>query len=43
MDNLFIWLIVGILVVCCVVPMLFMGKHGDKNKGGRSEDDSGKP
>lgn len=41
MDNIFIWLIIGLVAVFCVLPMLFMGKHKDKNNS-KNDDGSGK-
>lgn len=38
--DLFFWLILGILVACCVIPMFFMGKHGRKKSDDKSDDGS---
>lgn len=36
--TLFSWLILGLLLACCVIPMLFMGKRGS----GKRDDSSKK-
>lgn len=29
-----IWIVLGLLVACCVVPMLMMGRRGQSGSGG---------
>lgn len=38
--DLFLVLIVGLLIACCVIPMLFMAKNG-KNKSDDKSDGNG--
>lgn len=44
--DLFLVLIVGLVIACCVIPMLFMAKNGrkkgDDNLGGKGDDGAGK-
>lgn len=40
MENPFMWLIIGLLIACCVIPMIFMRKHKPKKTGGTSDDKS---
>jgi hypothetical protein len=35
-----IWIVLGLLVVCCVMPMLRKGRHG-KNASGEHGKDTG--
>lgn len=27
------WIVIGLLVACCAIPMLFMGRHGRRGRG----------
>lgn len=46
-GNIGIWLLLGVLVACCVVPMLMMGRHGkrggDKDKHTPPQSGTGGP
>lgn len=42
MDLTF-FLILGLLVACCVIPMYFMGKKDSKKTDSPADDSSNKP
>ena len=35
-----IWILLGVLVACCVVPMLMMRRRGKHGNGGKGKDSS---
>lgn len=40
LGNIGFWIVLGVLVACCVVPMLMMGRQGKRGTDGKG---NGKP